>query len=181
MPNEPLVVGTRWWVIVLLGAGCAVIGVLALVWPGKTLMTLGILTGIFLIVAAVMEILDAITGPADGRVFSAIVGVLALIAGLICIRRPGESLVALVVVIGIFLIAEGVFGIVRTFSDGGDGWAGALRPGFDALVGIVILAWPKVGIGTLAVLFALVMLVRGAFTIYIGLRLREVSKPAAYA
>jgi uncharacterized membrane protein HdeD (DUF308 family) len=179
--NEPPTLGTKWWLLVLLGAGCAAIGVLALVWPGKTLMTLGILTGIFLIIAAVMEILDAITGPPDGRVFSAIVGVLALIAGLVCIRRPGESLVALVVVIGIFLIAEGVFGLVRTFGEGGDGWAGALRPGFDALAGIVILAWPKVGIGTLAVLFALVMLVRGAFTIYIGLRLREVGKPAAYA
>src|SRR5688572_23281143 len=139
MANQTPNLGTKWWLIVLLGVGCVVIGVLAIVWPGKTLMTLGILTGIYLIFLAVMEILDAITGPHEHRTFSAIVGVLALIAGLICIRRPGESLIALVVVIGVFLIAEGVFGLVRTFSEGGEGWSGALRPGFDALAGIAIL------------------------------------------
>jgi uncharacterized membrane protein HdeD (DUF308 family) len=182
MANDTLVLGTKWWLIVLLGFACVAIGVLAIVWPDKTLLTLGILTGLYLIVAAVMELVDAIFGPPGGRAFSAIVGVLALIGGVICVRRPGESLIALVVVIGAFLIAEGVLGIVRAFGEDGDGWAGALRPGFDVLVGIVILAWPKLGIGTLAILFAAVMLVRGAFTMYIGFKLREVSKtPAAYA
>src|SRR5262245_31889129 len=173
--------GTKWWVIVLMGAACVVIGVLAIAWPDKTLLTLGILTGLFLIVAAVMEIFDAITGPPDGRTFSAIVGVLALVAGVLCIRRPGESLLALIVIIGVFLVAEGVLGIVRAFGDGGERWAGALRPGFDLLAGIVILAWPKLGIATLAVLFAAVMIVRGGFTMYLGFKLREVSKPAATA
>jgi uncharacterized membrane protein HdeD (DUF308 family) len=37
--------------------------VLALVWPGKTLLTLGLLAGISLIVAAVIEIVDAIKRP----------------------------------------------------------------------------------------------------------------------
>ena len=44
---------------------------------------------------------------------------------------------------------------------------------FDGVVGIVILAWPKIGLGTLAVLFALSMLMRGAVAIWIGLRLRK--------
>jgi uncharacterized membrane protein HdeD (DUF308 family) len=186
MANDTPSLGTKWWLIVLLGAGCLVIGVLALVWPDKTLLTIGLLTGIYLIFAAIMELLDAIAGPPHGRAFSAIVGVLALIAGLICLRRPGESLIALILVLGAFLIAEGVFGLVRAFAEDGGGWAGALRPAFDVLAGIVILAWPKLGLGTLAILFGIVMLVRGAFTIYLGVKLRELhrspgSSPAAYA
>ena len=39
---------------------------------------------------------------------SAILGVIALIAGLICVRRPGESLLAVVIVVGIYLVAAGV-------------------------------------------------------------------------
>jgi uncharacterized membrane protein HdeD (DUF308 family) len=37
----------------------------------------------------------------ESRVLSAIVGIGALVAGLVRLRRPGESLLALIVVVGI--------------------------------------------------------------------------------
>ena len=77
------------------------------------------------------------------------------------------------IVIGIYLIAEGVFRIVRALgSEGRRGWGvgiGAL----DTVVGIVILSWPELGLATLAIFFAISMLVRGIVTIIIGFRLRS--------
>ena len=85
----------------VLGVVSLVCGVLALVYPGITLLALGVILGFYLILGGRRRALDAIMGDAASRVLSAIVGVLALIAGLVCLRRPGESLLALVVVLGI--------------------------------------------------------------------------------
>ena len=55
-------IGKNWWLFVVLGVICVVTGVLAIVWPGLTLLTLGIFAGIYLLVTAIMEIIDAIIG-----------------------------------------------------------------------------------------------------------------------
>src|SRR6476620_2816824 len=111
-------IGKNWWLFVVLGVICLVTGVLSIVWPGLTLLTLGIFAGIYLLITAIMEIIDAIIGDPGGRALSAILGIIALIAGLIFIRHPEDSLLAIVLVAGIFLVAEGVIRIVRAFASG---------------------------------------------------------------
>ena len=64
----------------------------------------------------VMEIVEAIAGSPDSRALTAIIGVLSLLAGLVCLRRPGESLLALVIVLGFWLIIEGVVTLHRARS-----------------------------------------------------------------
>jgi uncharacterized membrane protein HdeD (DUF308 family) len=174
MVSDVPAIGRNWWLFVILGVICVVTGILAIVWPDITLLTLGIIAGVYLMIAAIMEIIDAIIGDPGGRALSAILGIVSLIAGLIFIRRPGESLLAIVIVAGIFLVAEGVIRIVRAFASTGARWWGIAIGAVDAIVGIVILAWPGIGLVTLAVFFAITMLIRGIFAIVIGLRLRSV-------
>src|SRR4051812_23716872 len=112
--SDVAAVAKNWWLFVVLGVVCLATGIITIVWPGITLATFGVIAGIYLLFAAVMEIIEAIIDP-ENRVLSAILGVLALIAGLILIRHPGQSLLALVVVAGIFLIAEGVMRMVFSF------------------------------------------------------------------
>ena len=76
-------IGKNWWLFVVLGVICVGTGIAAMVWPDITLLTLGILFGIFLMIAAIMEIFDAILGDPGGRALSALLGVITLIAGLI--------------------------------------------------------------------------------------------------
>jgi len=172
MVSEVPAIGKNWWLFVVLGVICVAVGIITIVWPDKTLLVLGIFIGIFLMVAAVMEIFDAIFGDPGGRALSAVLGVLTLIAGLICFRRPGESLLAIVVVLGIYLVAAGVFRIVRALGSEGRRWWGVGLGAFDAVVGIVILSWPELGLATLAVFFAISMLLRGLVTIVIGFKMR---------
>jgi uncharacterized membrane protein HdeD (DUF308 family) len=183
MIGEVPQVARNWWMFVLLGLICLVTGILAVVWPDITLLTLGILAGVYLMIAAIMEIIDAIVGDPGGRALSAILGIVSLIAGLIFIRRPGESLLAIVMVAGIFLIAEGVIRIVRAFSSVGNRWWGVAAGAIDVIAGIIILAWPDIGLVTLAVFFAVTMVVRGVFAIVVGFKLRglrhELEQPAA--
>jgi uncharacterized membrane protein HdeD (DUF308 family) len=173
MVSEVPEIAKNWWLFVALGVICIATGIAAIVWPDVTLLALGVIFGVFLMIAALLEIIDAVTGDPGGRALSAILGVVALIAGLICIRRPGESLLALVIAVGIYLVASGVIRIVRAFGSEGRRGAGIALGVLDAVVGIVILAWPKVGLGTLAILFALSMLLRGAFVLVVGFQLRR--------
>lgn len=177
MISEVPALGKNWWLFVVLGVICLATGIAAIVWPGLTLLTLGLLAGIYLLIAAVMEIIEAITEP-EGRAMSAILGVLALIAGVICIRRPGESLLAIVIVIGVYLIAAGVFRIVLAIGSEGNRWWGIALGAFNAIIGIVIMAWPEIGLVTLAVFFAVTMIFRGAFAIVVGFKLRSAGKAA---
>jgi uncharacterized membrane protein HdeD (DUF308 family) len=169
-------IGKNWWLFVLLGVICLITGVLAIVWPGLTLLTLGIFAGIYLMITAIMEIIDAIVGEPGGRALSAILGIISLIAGLIFLRRPGESLLAIVIVAGIFLVAEGVIRVVRAFGAIGNRWWGVAAGVVDVAVGIIILSWPGIGLVTLAVFFAATMVVRGALAIVLGFKLRSLSR-----
>ena len=46
---------------------------------------------------------------------------------------------------------------------------------FNVAVGAVILAWPDIGLVTLAVFFAITMIVRGALAIFLGFKLRSLA------
>ena len=97
---------------------------------------------------------------------------LAIIAGVVCLRRPGESLLALIVVLGVYLIVAGVVRFIRSFSEL-EGRAAQMGLGIiDAIFGILILSLPGLSLVTLAVLFGLSLLVRGAFMVWVALKLR---------
>lgn len=89
-----------------------------------------------------------------------------------CIRRPGESLLAVVIVLGIYLIAEGAFRAIAAFGSEGRRWWGVALGALDVIVGIIIMSWPEIGLVTLAVFFAVTMIFRGIFSIVVGFKLR---------
>jgi uncharacterized membrane protein HdeD (DUF308 family) len=172
MLKEVPLVAHNWWLFVVTGVICIATAIAVVVWPDITLLAFGVIIGIYLLLAAIMEMVDAITGDPGGRAISAILAVIALIAGVVCIRRPGESLLAIVIVTGIYLIAAGVIRVVRAFDVAeGRGWA-LLLAVVDVAIGCLIIAWPDLGLATIAILFAVTMLVRGIFAIVAGFRLR---------
>jgi len=167
-------VAKNWWLFLILGLVTVVAGILAIVYPDITLLALGIFAGVSLLMIGVMEIVDAIAGSPDSRALTAIVGVLSLLAGLVCLRRPGESLLAIVIVLGFWLIIEGVVRFIGAFQVLEDR---ALLLGLailDILLGILILALPHLSLVTLAILFAISLIARGVFAIITAFRLRAV-------
>jgi uncharacterized membrane protein HdeD (DUF308 family) len=173
MTTDPVAQAAKnWWLFLVLGLVSVIAGVLAIVYPDITLLALGIFAGVSLLMIGIMEIVEALADDAESRAMSAIVGVLSLLAGLVCLRRPGESLLALVIVLGFWLIVEGVVRFIRAFSELEDR---ALIMGLailDIILGILILALPGLSLVTLAVLFAISLLARGVFAMITAFRLR---------
>jgi uncharacterized membrane protein HdeD (DUF308 family) len=167
-------VAKQWWLLAVLGVVSIVAGILAIAYPDITLLAMGIIFGFYLLLAGVVEIIDAIMGDSESRALSAIIGVVALIAGLVCIRRPGDSVLALVLVLGVYLIVTGGVRLVFAFEETEHRGLAILAAAVDIVLGILILALPKVSVVTLAVLFGISLIVRGAFALVGAFRLRRV-------
>lgn len=168
-------IAANWWLFLLIGLVSTIAGVLAIAYPDITLLAIGIFAGVSLLFLGSMDIVDAIAGTPESRALSTIVGVLSLLAGLICLRRPGESLLAIVIVLGIYLVVAGVIRFVRSFSEREDRALLMALAILDVILGILILSLPGLSLVTLAVLFAISLLAHGIFSIILAFRLRSVA------
>jgi uncharacterized membrane protein HdeD (DUF308 family) len=165
-------VARNWWTFLAAGVVSIACGVLMVVYPDLSLLAFGLFVGVGLMFAGVLEIVDAIVGPPEGRALAAIVGVLSVLGGVVCLRRPGESLLALVVLLGAYLIVAGIVRFVRAVAELGDRAARMALALLDVILGTLILALPRLSLVTLAVLFAVSLLARGAWMLLVAFRLR---------
>jgi uncharacterized membrane protein HdeD (DUF308 family) len=183
--EQQLLAGAKTYGTLLIAAGAlgVIAGLLALVYPDLTLLALALIAGINLMVLGIANLVDAFGGEQDStsRILSVVLGLIGIIAGLVVIRRPGESLLAVVIVLGIWLVVSGIVDFVRAFANLEDRALRLLAALADVVLGILILALPDLSLGTLAVLIALAFLVRGGFAIVRGFQLRRAADQAAPA
>jgi uncharacterized membrane protein HdeD (DUF308 family) len=168
------------WLIIAMGAISVVAGVLAIVYPEITLLALAIFTGVNLIVLSVLSLVDAFGSDVDGgtRTLSAILGVLGLIAGLVVLRRPGETLLVLILAIGIWLVVSGVVQLVRAFEDIENRALRMLVAGGEIVLGALLLILPDLSLRTVAVLAGISFILRGALALYAGWQLHRAGAAA---
>lgn len=98
------------------GAAALILAVLCFRSLQESILLLAIWIGIGFIFRGVATAVSAISDPAlPGRAWEIFVGVISLIAGVVMLALPFESLAILTVVAGISLIVIGVFEIVSAF------------------------------------------------------------------
>ncbi len=169
-----------WWLWAAFGVLSIVAGAIALADLNLSLVALGVLFGCWLIAVGFFDVLAGVTAEDAGtarRVFAVLLGVISLIAGVMCLRLPGVGLLALVIVVGAYLVVAGVLQIASAVGDD-QPWMGYVLGVVNLVLGILILALPDLGIVTFAVLFGIGLVVRGAVALWVGLRLRRL-RPAA--
>jgi uncharacterized membrane protein HdeD (DUF308 family) len=176
---EPLEAAHRsGWLLVVAGALSVLAGVLALVYPDITLLALGLIAGINVLLLGILSLVEAVAGdrPTGARALAGVLGVLGVLAGVVMMRRPGETLLVLLLALGLWLVIEGIVECIAALTQPADRGFRLVAGVVDLILGILILALPKVGLGTLAVLAALAFLVRGAFAIWAGLHARRLAR-----
>ena len=180
-PNPLAATHNSGGLVIAAGAISIVLGLLAIVYPDITLLALAIFAGINLIVVSGISLADAFSPDADAgsRALSAILGVLGLIAGLVVLRRPGETLLVLVLVLGIWLVVSGVVAFFRAFSRLEGRALQMLVAIAEIVLGILILSLPGVSLRTVAIIAGIGFILRGSLAVYAGLQLRKVGAPVA--
>jgi uncharacterized membrane protein HdeD (DUF308 family) len=162
--------------LIVAGVIGTIAGILALVYPDITLLALALIAGINLMILGIMSLVDSFSGDGDTttRVLAAVLGLLGIVAGLVVIRRPGESLLAVLLVLGIWLVVTGIVDFIRAFTNLQDRAIRLLMAIVDIVVGGFILALPHLSLKTLAVLIGIAFIVRGALSVVHGVVLRRV-------
>ena len=103
------IVAQHWWVMLLRGIVAILFGVIAFLWPGITLASLGLLIG----VSCVFEGIAAIAAGLRERFWqSTLLGVVSVLAGLAMFFYPGLTAIALLYLIAFWAIARGVLEIL---------------------------------------------------------------------
>jgi len=130
-----------------------IVGIVALFWPTATLLVVAVLFGIALIIGGVFRLVTAFSAqdlPTGWRILLGIAGAIVLIAGVICLFHPGQSLTLLAILIGIGWIFQGVQDLL-TYSAGSEhtnrGWiiASAI---LSILAGVIVCTLPGLAVGT---------------------------------
>jgi uncharacterized membrane protein HdeD (DUF308 family) len=164
-------------VLIVAGVITLIVALVAIFWPDETLLVLAILAGLNLFILGVVAIVEAVSGGVQGsRVLSAVLGVLAIIAGLVLIRRPSQSLLAFVVILGVWFVVSAVVAFVRGIFES-EGRAVRLVVAFVEFVfGVLILSLPNLSLKTLAILAGIAFAIRGAGMIATGLEMHKAGK-----
>jgi uncharacterized membrane protein HdeD (DUF308 family) len=167
----------NWWLVLLRGLCAIIFGVLTIVWPGLTLVTLVLLYGVFALFDGGLAIGAAIMGDTPApRWWLALVGVLGIAAGALTLMWPGLTGLVLLYFIAGWAIAAGALEIVGAIKlrheIEGEWWLIATGV-LSVLFGILILMSPGAGALGLALAIGWFAIVYGGLLVGLSLRLRR--------
>jgi uncharacterized membrane protein HdeD (DUF308 family) len=167
--------GSTW--LILLGVLAIIVGILALVWPGVTVLALVTLFAVYAFISAGLQAIRAFSSARAGPVFGhLLLGLIDVAAGAVALIWPGPTAFVLVLVIAVWAV---IAGFTEIFAGFGEGERAGTRTMFilggliSLAFGVVLFAWPALGAFTLAVLFGIFTIVYGFSQIATGIRLRR--------
>jgi uncharacterized membrane protein HdeD (DUF308 family) len=177
-------VGRHWGWVLFFGIVTFLAGLAVLAWPGETLLVIAVLFGVQLIIAGIFRFVSAFaTDDASGgtRVLLALLGVLSVVIGLWAVRHVLLTLLALVVLLGIFWVVNGAIELFTALSRRDmpeRGWTVAMGV-LSILAGIVVLVYPAPSLLTLSIVLGIWLLVYGVMEIAAAFRFRRLAHPAS--
>lgn len=177
--------GRHWGWALAFGLVTFAAGIAVIVWPGETLLVVAVLFGVQLIVAGLFRFVSAFAAGDDitggSRVLMALLGVLSVIVGLWAVRHALLTLLALIVLLGIFWIVNGAIEIFTALSHRqmpDRGWSVGMGI-LSVIAGIIVLAYPGLTLVGLAVILGVWLLIFGVMEIFAAFRVRSVGHAAA--
>ena len=166
--------------LIALGVLAIIAGIIAIAWPGVTVLALVLLFAVYAFIDAGLEAVRAFSSRTAGPVFGhLLLGLISLAAGVVAVVWPAPTALVLVLVIGIWAVVGGIVEVVNGFGSGETAGTRALYiiTGLVAVAfGVLLFARPGVGAVTLALLFGLFSLVYGVSRITLGIQMRELHR-----
>jgi uncharacterized membrane protein HdeD (DUF308 family) len=166
-----------WKSALLSGVLAVILGILVLVWPGKTLIVAAIFFGAYLLVTGFAQVIFAFSlhVSAGGRVLLFLSGAASLILAVLCFRSLSDSILLLAIWIGVGFIFRGVATAVSAISDPTlPGRAWEIFIGVISLIaGVVMLASPFDSIATLTLVVGIWLIVIGVFEVVSAFGIRK--------
>lgn len=167
----------NWRILLWRGIAGILFGILALLWPGLTLLTLLFVYGAYALIDGVFALIAACTGGALlPRWWLLLVGVIGIGAGVVIFTYPGASLLVLTMFVGFWAIAHGIFeviGAIQLRKEIDNEWWLILSGILSVAFGVLLVWNPGVSAVAMIWILGVYALIFGIAATIFALRLRK--------
>ncbi|WP_306367202.1 HdeD family acid-resistance protein [Nocardiopsis sp. CC223A] len=174
----------NWWMVVLRGVAAVLFGLIALIWPGLTTVTLALVFGAYALIDAIVLGYAAYRAAPGTRTPLVVQAVLSAIVGLIALIWPVAAVIALVFVIGAWAVITGVSEIVtavRLRAHISSEWLLIFAGALSVVFGLLLWFWPLAGAQAIVFVVGIYALIFGVVMVVAGFRLRGATDAIADA
>jgi uncharacterized membrane protein HdeD (DUF308 family) len=166
----------KWWVVALRGILAILFGIVALVFPGVTILSLTLVFGAYALIDGVFAIFAAIGYGGREAVWYVLEGILGIAVGIATFIYPNITAQALVYLIGFWAILTGIFEVVAGFElPISKDWLLVLAGVLSILFGVLVFFNPGSGAVAVVWIIGIYALVFGVTFLVLGIRLRGLS------
>jgi uncharacterized membrane protein HdeD (DUF308 family) len=168
----------NWWMIVLRGVLAAVVGLIALILPGITIVVLALLFGAFIAADGIVTIISTLRGPKDtsGWWLPLLEGGLGIGIGVLTFLWPRVTVAVLVILIAAWSVLAGILRLaasVRVGRQGRRDWPLILTGALAVILGLALAVFNNLGAIAIGALVGIFLLLIGVSQIVLGIRLRR--------
>jgi uncharacterized membrane protein HdeD (DUF308 family) len=167
-----------WWMLALRGGLALLFGVLALLWPGLTLLVLVALFAAYALLVGVVSVVGAVQNRRRDKKWWLILllGLVSIAAGVIAILYPSMTALMLVLVMGANALVMGVLDIamaIRLRKAIQGEWLLILSGLMSIIFGVLVLLFPGAGALAMVWLVSLHAMVTGLLLLILAFRVRR--------
>src|SRR2546423_10220973 len=142
-------ISRSWWMFAWRGVVAVLFGVLALIWPGLTLLWLIALFAAFALLAGGASAMAALRArDQPGWRLALLLGIVSVIAGVLAIVYPGVTALTLIVLMGVNALVTGVIDMVMAFhlrKQMRNEWLLVAAGVVSIVFGAVVVVFPEAG------------------------------------
>lgn len=172
----------RWWLFLVTGIAWLIFSLIVFQWDYTSVAAISYLFGVVAIVAGVNEFLQISVSTTGWKWVHGLLGVLFVLAGIYALWHPYHTFQALAGLVGLFLLAKGIFDLTVAFVTKGEFelWWLQLVLG---VVEILLAFWVAGDFREKAILLVayvgVVALVRGISELFMAFKLRGLRRALA--
>lgn len=170
--------GRAWGWMVAYGVLSVLAGVVAIVWPGATLVVIAVVFALQLLVGAVYQFVFAFAIPHESgwlRALVSLVAILSLVVSVYLLGHVGLTLLLLAILLGLYWVAHGVIELFVAMGHPemrNRAWV-VVSGVLSVVAGIIVAVFPGISLVTLAIVLGVWLIFFGAILIGRGWRLRS--------
>jgi uncharacterized membrane protein HdeD (DUF308 family) len=181
-------ISRNWWMFAVRGVAAVIFGLLALIWPGQTMLALVLVFGAYALVDGIFSV---VAGIAFRRYFERwwavlLEGIVGIVIGLLAFFWPNITALVLLYLIAAWALITGILEIVAAIQFRRvltNEWMYILGGLLSILFGVLLFAFPGAGAVSVVWLIGIYAIVFGISEITFAFRLRglrrEIEKASA--
>jgi uncharacterized membrane protein HdeD (DUF308 family) len=170
-----------WWMLAVRGGLAVLLGVLAILWPGMTLLALVALFAAYALIGGAALVIGAVKNRQRDEKWWIVLllGIVSVTAGVWAVMLPQLTTLLLVLVMGVNALINGVLEIalaIRLRKTMEREWLLALAAAISIVFGVLVVLFPAAGAFALVWMVSFYATLTGILLLALAFRLRALAK-----